>query len=531
MLLSLSEMKDIMREILSSVSEYEGGFIRLIVMGICVLVIAVLNRKDIARVCAPVVLNVLLLFAPHLYKYIYADSSYKRFLWLLPEAILLVYTAVLVLSRIRKNAVKIPLAALMAGLLVVTGTNIYSQEAGLYKRAENLVQVDQETLDLAEAIVSLDPEPNCVVPRQAVEMIRVADPSIVQAAGRNYFGFMGNISTVYMKLVDSVSSPDPDSEYLFSVASSSGVKVVVTMDYTVIDEEVSSRYGYAYSGTSGCYRLYYNPAPGPEGDEWYVTQYGPNWGQNYLYTVEDADNNLIIIDGGHYGNLRHLERIIRDHDYHVTAWIITTLNDHHIGSVYDVLREDGDLITIDNIYIQNYTDGMLDTIYAHQEEWESSRIAVADDLVGLIRGMDNVVYVNAGDDYDVMGLNMHVYHTWDPCVEEVGSREMSNSSLVFSLSGHEDSILFTSYTTPGVQEDVFEAVGDAQFDYITVNDHGEWVYDYSWYDSMNPSGLFIDDDADQIAPGGRAAAFYSYALDMGYNVYTFATVPNRIIIR
>ena len=102
MLLSLSEMKDIMREILSSVSEYEGGFIRLIVMGICVLVIAVLNRKDIARVCAPVVLNVLLLFAPHLYKYIYADSSYKRFLWLLPEAILLVYTAVLVLSRIRK---------------------------------------------------------------------------------------------------------------------------------------------------------------------------------------------------------------------------------------------------------------------------------------------------------------------------------------------------------------------------------------------------------------------------------------------
>ena len=92
-------------------------------------------------------------------------------------------------------------------------------------------------------------------------------------------------------------------------------------------------------------------------------------------------------------------------------------------------------------------------------------------------------------------------------------------------------MLFTSYTTRAIQDDVFEAIGEDQFDYISVNDHGEWVYDFGWYDSRNPVGLFIDDDVSQLQPGGRACEFYSYARELGYNIYTFETVPNRIVIR
>ncbi len=531
MFLRFAEIKEIVGEILSSINEYEGGFWRLAVMGFCVLVIAVINRKDIAKVCAPVILNTVLLLTPHLYKYVYADNSYKRFLWLLPEAILVAYTVILVMSRIKKNALKIAFSILMVVLLVVTGTAIYSEEAGMYSKADNLLQVDQSTLDLSEAIMNLDSEPTCIIPYQAMEMIRVADPSIIQTAGRNYYGFIGGADSVSVSLVDCVSSLEPDSDYLFSIADSRRIKIVVTMNYTEIDETICSSYGYEYSGDVGDYRLYYNPNPGPDGEEWYVTQYGPNWGQNYFYSIEDVNNNLIIIDGGHYGNMRHLERVIRDHNYHISAWIITTLNDHHIGAVYDFIRTYGNLVTIDNIYIQDYSEDVMSTVNSHIDEWESSRITIADDFISLINGMDNVVYVSAGDDYDVMGLDLHIYHTWDSAVEEYGARDISNSSLVFSVSGEEDSMLFTSYTTRAIQNDVFEAIGDDQFDYISVNDHGEWVYDFGWYDSRNPVGLFIDDDAAQLQPGGRACEFYSYARQMGYNIYTFETVPNRIIIR
>ena len=144
---------------------------------------------------------------------------------------------------------------------------------------------------------------------------------------------------------------------------------------------------------------------------------------------------------------------------------------------------------------------------------------------------DNVVYLEAGQDYDLLGLTLHVYHTWDEEVESIGSRESSNSSVVFSVSGNENSMLFTSYTTLAIENDIFDAIGEMQFDYITVNDHGEWVYDYWWYDSMNPTGVFIDEASTELVQGGKIYSFYSYAIEKGYNVFTFSTVPNRIVIK
>ncbi len=525
------EFKETLFAILSEIQEIEGGYTRLIGLGICLMVVAFLNRKDVGKICLPIVLTMILLLSPHLYVYLYQDTSYKRFFWILPEVIIYSYTGIILLARVKNAWIKAMCSLAMVILIVFFGNSIYLAEAGFYSKAENLEHMDPSIVELSNAITDIDPNPTCVIPIQAAEMIRVADPDIVQIAGRNYLGYMGQTDPVIAKLMSSVSYPTSDSDYIFSVSNSKEIKIVVTMSYVEIDDSIATLYGYGYCGAIGDYKIYYNPEPGPSTDEWYITQYGPDWEKNYFYTIEDSDGNLIIIDGGHYGNAMILESIIRDHDYHVSAWIFTSLSDRHTGAAYSILSEYSDLITIDSIYVQQYTPEMLDVIYTNQADWEVQELENSTSFVELINQFDNVVYFYNGQDYDLLGLNLHVYHTWDEEVETVGYREASNSSVVFSISGNEDSMLFTSYTTLSIENDIFEAIGNAQFDYITANDHGEWVYDYWWYDSLQPIGIMIDNDSSQLGQGGKAYYFYSYAIEKGYNVYTFSTVPNRIILR
>ena len=531
MLIPESDILDIFIDIFTRINETEGGYTRLIVLGACLITIVLLNRKDIAKVCFPIALSFILLVEPHLFIYLYRATSYKRFLWILPEAIILAYTLVLVISRIKTHWVKWICSISVISVLLLTGRCIYSEDSGFFAIAENWEHVDPSTVALAEAIIDIDPDPTCVIPIQASQMIRVANPNIVQVAGRNSLGYMGSADPVISKLVCNVSYPNQDSEYVFSVASSKELKFVVTMSFIEIDENIATQYGYENVGAVGDYRIFYNPTPGAITEEWYITQYGPDWGKNYFYTIEDADGNLIIIDGGHYGNASILKDIIRDHDYHVYAWILTTLSDNHIGAAYDILSDCEGLITIDNIYVQQYSEEMIDVVYADQLEWEVEELEIADEFVDLLSQYDNVVYLKEGEDYNLLGLTLHVYHTWNEEVEALGVREASNSSIVFSVTGNEDSMLFTSYTTLPIENDIFDAIGETQFDYITANDHGEWVFDYCWYDDRNPKGIFIDEYTAALNPDGNAFDFYSYCLEKGYNIYTFLTVPNRITIK
>ncbi len=531
MLINGRDIIEIIAEILSQINEIEGGYTRLIALGVCILLIVLLNRKDIVRVCLPVLFSVVLLISPHLYVYLFHDTSYKRFFWILPEAIILSYTLILLLSRLRKWWAKSICLICAVSILCLSGTSIYSAEAGFFKEADNIEHVDPSIVSLAEAILEINPNPTCVIPIQAAQMIRVANPNIVQVAGRNYLGYMGYTEPVITKLVTNVSSLTPDSDFIFSVASSKQLNIVVTLAEASIDESIPLQYGYSNVGNVGDYCIYYNSNPAPVTNEWYITQYGPNLGKNYFYTIEDSQGNLIIIDGGYYSNADIIRSIIRDHDYHVSAWIFTTLSDNHIGAAVDILCNDMDLISIDNIYVQDYSDEMIDIVNANSADWEENELKIAADFVDLLDQLDSVIYVDEGNEFDLLGLTLHVYHTWDEDVESIGYRESSNSSMVFSVTGTENSMLFTSYTTLPIENDIFEAIGETQFDYISVNDHGEWVYDYWWYDSKNPIGLFIDQDTSQLNPGGNAYYFYSYAIEKGYNVYTFATVPNRITIQ
>ena len=531
MLIEGRTVEEIFEAMLEVVRSTHDGYQQIVAVGICLLTLLIISKKDRTRLCLPVLLIAVLLFIPQLYVYLYEVTSYKRFFWLLPDAILVCYVSVLLISKIKKTWMKAIVGGLVSLILLISGQSIYSEKAGFYVKADNLQKVDASTKELIDMIVALDSDPTCIFPSTVSAMTRVYNANIIQGYGRNVFGFNGPIDPVLMKVSNNLEYTEPDTDYVFSTAKSKGIKFVVTYDKSFIDTQICEGYGYYFCNNIANYNIYYNPNPLDKKDEWYITQYGQNSGKCTLYTIEDCEGNLIIIDSGYIWNTDIIKTILRDHNYHVSAWIITTLSDAHSGAFYELLSEYGDLLTIDCIYIQQYSDEMLNTIYSHQMDWEIAELENSASLVNLIDSLDNVIYAQEGEDYNVLGLKMHIYHVWDDAVETIGNREASNSSMVFSVEGNENSMLFLSYVTLPIESDIIDQIGDTKFDYIVVNDHGEWTFGYWWFEMMSPQALFIDEESDRLDFGGCSSPFFTYFHEKGYNTYTFATVPNRIIIR
>lgn len=531
MLIDGRTIEEIFAAMLEVVKSTHNGYQQLIIVGTCILILLLISKKDRTRMCIPVLLIAILLFIPQLYVYLYEATSYKRFFWLLPDGILVAYVSVLLISKIRITWIKAITATAISLLLIITGQSIYSAEVGCYQKSDNIQQVDASTKELVDNIIALDAEPTCIFPVGTSIMTRVYNENIIQAYGRNAVGFNGPIDPVLVKASSYLDSVNPDTDYVFSVAKSKGIKFVVAYNYTLFDEQIYSEYGYSLCRNVANYNIYYNPSPKSEEKEWYITQYGPDWGKCTLYTIEDNEGNLVIIDGGYEGNSYLIETILREHNFHVSAWIITTLSSAHSGAVYRILTDWGDQIEIDSIFIQNYSEEMLKTVLDHHMDWEESELENVESLVSLIDSFDNVNYVEAGKDYNILGMNMHIYHVWNEEVESLGNRESSNSSMVFSVEGNEDSMLFMSYVTLPIENEIIVAVGENNFDYISVNDHGEWAFDYWWFELMNPSGFFIDNESEKLYSQGNAYPFFTYFSEKGYNTYTFETVPNRITIK
>lgn len=60
------------------------------------------------------------------------------------------------------------------------------------------------------------------------------------------------------------------------------------------------------------------------GNRWTVTSYAPaNGNQGTFYTITDQNNHLVIVDGGYDSDAQQVLNILKQHNYHADAWIIT----------------------------------------------------------------------------------------------------------------------------------------------------------------------------------------------------------------
>ena len=70
------------------------------------------------------------------------------------------------------------------------------------------------------------------------------------------------------------------------------------------------------------------------------------------------------------------------------------------------------------------------------------RVDTVDYLLQGLKGHDNVTYLSAGDELDVIGLHMKVLYTGTPEILSESTNVLNDGSMVFKLSGQKRSMLF-----------------------------------------------------------------------------------------
>lgn len=161
---------------------------------------------------------------------------YYRQLWLLPCGITVCYALTRMVMRTgkktdskRSRAVrKITVAAAGAAVLILTGTNVYTN--GNYDKAENPYHIPQYTIHVCDTILSDDLEytMTAAFPQSMVEYVRQYTAEIMTTYGRGSIidrwveqWNMGN------ELLDLIEAESYDAQELAAVSREQGVECIV----------------------------------------------------------------------------------------------------------------------------------------------------------------------------------------------------------------------------------------------------------------------------------------------------------------
>ncbi len=262
---------------------------------------------------------------------------------------------------------------------------------------------------------------------------------------------------------------------------------------------------------------------------WTITEYGDDYGsQSEFYTMKNNDDGtLIVIDGGWDANTEQVRSIININCGKVDYWFITHYDADHV-SAFNNIYADPQGITICTIYATPL-DYDLYCTYAADRWWDTPEVYKL--FLDQTAGDERVVYLNRDDNFEIAGLNIYVYNSFDQMIIDTGNPDVANfGSLMFKITGKEDSFLVCGDVYGTLWLDLSEMYGDElEANYVQLGHHGnnhvapeEWAVvnaEVAFFDG--PAWLTESDDYD-------AKALIEWCESCGIKTYTYGTAPNTV---
>lgn len=298
---------------------------------------------------------------------------------------------------------------------------------------------------------------------------------------------------------------------------------IIVLPKAEADEDMLYTLGYVKMNTTEEYEIYKFV---PDLGKYTVTQFATATElQSMIYTITDWDGHLIIVDGGWKEDAEGLHNLIIDHGGRVDAWIITHPHPDHVGAFNGVYAS-GD-VQIGTIY----TVPMDYEMYKNKANWWDV-FEIYDEFVDLTKDAENVVYLNEGDELDLFGLKMEVFHSFDQ-EEMIGDADpCNNGGMIFKLSAERDSILFLADVGAAYSAKLLETWGDKlSADYVQMGHHGNGGMDESVYRAIAPKAAFFD-APESLMQNMELNTPVKKALmeSLGVEILYYATAPNTIVM-
>lgn len=464
---------------------------------------------------------------------------FERFFWLLLSP-LCIGAVCVYLSNKKKG-----LWIFCLILIIVCGNTVYTSIE--YKPAENVYKISEEAILVSEIILrdyehlpqdaKITPNrlnyegPKAIVAEPIAEDIRMYNANIELLFVRKDFGnykeekrvasqvLMSNYNQVKMKRIVKKMKEE-------------GYSYVVFASHHKLHENMEKFPLYVIGQTENytVYKLEDQPA-----ESYTITQFADVEGLQCLsYIIEDGRGGLAVIDGGRAWQSVSLVEEIKKRGGRVDYWIITHPHDDHCGVLASVLAAGWDKseISIGEILI-----GEMD--YEAVKE-QGVRVDTYSYLLEGFEGHDNVTWLKAGDERNILGLKMEVLHTCDELVVAESDNILNDGSMVFRLSAKEESILYLADVGALVANEIMTEYGDKlDADYVQMSHHGNGSLPDEFYSLVSPKVALFDapdwlmenrnmetgEESDYTTPH-----YIELMKSMGVEIISYNTAPNRIIL-
>lgn len=261
--------------------------------------------------------------------------------------------------------------------------------------------------------------------------------------------------------------------------------------------------------------------------EWTITEYSDDSGnQAMFYTMHNnEDGTLIVIDGGYDANTEQVRSVINLFGGKVDYWFLTHYDEDH-AAAFNSIYANPQGIEIGEVYCTP-----LDYDYylecAADRWWDVPW--VYEQFLNQTAGDESINYLARGDVFEIDGLKIEVFNSYDQLVVDTGSADVANyGSLLFKITGNEDTFLVCGDVYGDLWIRLAELYGEQlQAKYVQLGHHGNNHVNPEEWAVVNAEVAFFDGPAWLTESDEYSAkALIEWCEANGIVAYTFATAPN-----
>ncbi len=248
-------MRDTIKEMLKWIhTYYDSGAYFIATLGAYFYIFCTSKDKR-ERLILPVCFLLFMLLNPILFKYVYNNTRYWRWFWMIPSIYVITDAFIDIIKKVKKRTLRV-----VASGAVVIGLAFYGTfflRAHSFSATSNLYRINQETIDICEMMLEKSESPFCMSPTPLNYEVRQYSGEIRQYVGRNVDWRDVKTQTDLQRYIYfSISEDNPNYEVILKTAKEAKCQFVIVQAKLPISDEMLNKYGYKVYNNTPNYILY-----------------------------------------------------------------------------------------------------------------------------------------------------------------------------------------------------------------------------------------------------------------------------------
>jgi hypothetical protein len=250
-------MGDIIAEMMEWGAKYigDGAFFGMALVS-CVF-LYVTSQKDRKRIVYPIIASIVLAMNPFSISLLFSGMSYWRFLWMIPDGILIgiFFVKMIKVCRVKREVI----AAFVSFMLIImiSGTYVYGE--GKFMKAQTPDKLSRGVKAVCETMLELDDHPRALMREKYLCEVRQYSGDIELYYGRNIHWYITFFDWEHQNYYKMMESRNPNYDKLLALCLEEDLNFIVTYANRAIPENILEEYGFREVTEKDNSIIYYRP--------------------------------------------------------------------------------------------------------------------------------------------------------------------------------------------------------------------------------------------------------------------------------